>query len=175
MPSKPLSPKPHEDSQPSPRTAQFQYDSDFSEPSTPGEPDSDAGEMTNAVPDFCMKAPRIPCGSMTWSCPAPGCDHKLNLVDISLMLRDLPEFRGDQILAGDDWDFRTSLLMLISRHYESHLEKASVEIFPSSSTAWQVKPLQGRNTEKVAIKRDETESQVRRSSRKPRPRRQFEV
>ena len=185
VPSKTLSPKPQRDQpqgdqpqgdQPSPQTAKFQYDSDFSEPSTPGEPESDAEETTNAAPEYCMKAPRIPCGSTTWSCPAPGCDHKLDLVDVSLMVRNLPQFRGDQIRLGDDWDFRTSLLMLISRHYESHLERAGVEIFPSSSTAWLVKPLQHPIAEKAAIKREDVdELQVRRSGRKAQPRRQFEL
>jgi len=96
------------------------------------------------------------------------------------MLRDLPEFQlGNQVPPGNDWDIRTVLLMLISGHYETHLEKAKGKVVRSSSTAWRVQPLQDPATEMVVVKEEEANSdvepQVRRSNRKPQPRKQFEV
>jgi hypothetical protein len=175
-PSRPLSPTAHKVS---PQTAKFQYDSDFSEPSTPGEPDSGADETPN-VPDFCMEMPSFPNGRMAWNCPRPDCNFELDLVDVSRVVRVLPQFRlGDQIPPGNDWDIRTALLMLISRHYESHLERANVEIVRSSPTTWRTKPMQDPKRESFEVKQEEpnssVEPQVRRSSRKPRPRKQFEV
>jgi hypothetical protein len=176
-PSRPLSPELHADSLPSPEAAVFQYDSDFSEPSTPGEPDSEADRTTNVVkiPDFYMETPRIPNGCMTWTCPKPGCDHRLDLIDISRMVKDLPQFfPGSQVPMGNDWDVRTALLMLISWHYESHLEEANLKVFRSSSTTWHVEPLQAPE----AVVKQEIDSnlelQMRRSGRKPRPRKKFE-
>jgi hypothetical protein len=172
-----VSPKPQGDI---PQTAQFQYDSDFSEPSTPGGSDSEVEKPNIKIPDFCMEMPSIPNGRMTWSCPCTECNYRLDFVDISRVLRDLPQSRlGNQVPPGNDWDIRTALLMLISRHYETHLEKANGKLVRSSPTTWRVQPLQNPETNMAVVKEEEinsdVEPQVRRSSRKPRPRKQFEV
>lgn len=180
QPSRPLSPPPLGDSLPCLETSQFQYDSDFSEPSTPGVSDYEMNEGTNdlKVPEFCMERPFIPHGKMTWTCPGTGCDYQLDLVDMSRVVNNLSQSRSG-IQIPNDWDNRTLLLMLISRHYESdHLQK-NVGVFQSSST-WRVEPLQVPETDKravVAVKReadaDDLEPQIRRSNRKHRPRKPF--
>jgi len=165
--------------------AQFQYDSDFSEDSTSDDVGTEPEVPNSKVPLFCMETPTVREGVFTWTCPSQGCDYKLNLMNLSRenlsrLPRNIVRTLGDKAWKISDPDVQTALCILVSHHYEFHLNQTSVHVTNSSSGKWAVRPLHPRKDAKqgnAVIKQEDKgipSETVRRSSRKPQPRRQYD-
>ena len=168
--------------------AQFQYDSDFSEDSTSDDVDT-APEVPNSpkVPLFCMETPTVREGVFTWTCPSQGCDFKLDLMNLSRenlsrLPRNVVRTLNDKAWKISDVDIQTALCILVSHHYEFHLNQTGVHVTKNGSSGkWAIQLLHPRKDAKrgnAVIKQEDKNvppETVRRSSRKPRPRRQYDA
>ncbi len=168
-----------------PSAAQFQYDSDFSEDSTSDDVDTEPEAPSDLkVPLFCLEAPTIRDGFFTWTCPGRGCDYTLDLLNLSRenlsrLPRDVVRILNDKAWKTKDVTIRKALGTLVSHHYEVHLNQTGVHVTKESK--WVVQPLhppknaeQGCGVVKQEDKGIPLET-IRRSSRKPRPRQQYDA
>lgn len=167
-----------------PPPVQFQYDSDFSEPSTPGASDTENEvPLIQRIPKFCLSAPQIPSGRFTWTCP--GCDYKIDLLNLSEEnLGALPN-NVIPVLTGKSWKIhddpvQRAVFLMVSNHYKNaHLIPNEVDIIQIGNT-WQLKDLRPREKTpslpevKVENVHNATHP-LRRSSRIPVPRRTSEI
>ncbi|KAJ3516312.1 hypothetical protein NLJ89_g1207 [Agrocybe chaxingu] len=161
----------------------MQYDSDFSEASTPEATDSE-GDFptfpTSRIPTFCFQQPQLPSGRFTWHCP--GCHYSINLLDLSHSDLDVVPVELKRGLLTQNWtmnesNVREALNLMVSHHYEKdHLAASGVTLEPSDGGKWRAvdtrlpKTLPAPKSIKVEHS-DSGLSVLRRSSRKPRPRR----
>ena len=115
---------------------EFQYDSDFSEPSTPSYSDSE-DEMPNhalveCVPRFCWLPSTIPSGRFVWNCP--GCEFFIDFLD--LQEEDLERLPGElrRHMASKGWQFikdvkvQDAFSLMANTHYTWHMHRNGVEL-----------------------------------------------
>ncbi|KDR83945.1 hypothetical protein GALMADRAFT_236453 [Galerina marginata CBS 339.88] len=152
-----------------PEVIRFQYDSDFSEPSTPEASDSESEVRTDyKIPGFCMEAPRIPSGRFAWNCP--GCPYQIDL--LNLLPENLDSLPDDtiRVLNGKSWKVndkpvQRALFRLVSHHYEvHHLARSGINVIQSEAGRWLVQNQQsslrqGRQKD-TGIKTEDGESQM---------------
>ncbi|CAA7260044.1 unnamed protein product [Cyclocybe aegerita] len=161
----------------------MQYDSDFSEASTPEATDSE-GDVptfpTSRIPAFCFQQPQLPSGRFTWHCP--GCHYSINLLDLSPSDLDVVPMELKRGLLTQNWtmnesNVREALNLMVSYHYEkNHLAASGVTFEPSHNGKWRAVDTRLPNTSLTlkTVKVEHSDSNLsvlRRSSRKPRPRR----
>lgn len=152
-----------------PITSQFQYDSDFSEASTNASSDSEDETFypISKIPHFCLKPPEIPNGRFMWCCP--GCDHYVDLLNLSPDILDHLPDDTKRVLSGKSWKVKEEpiqrlLFQLVSNHYRDfHLLPNGIQV-QALGNEWYIKDRTQRST-----KRDWME--LRRKSRNLRPRR----
>ena len=121
-------------------------DEDFSPEESPPKSDSDSDDVPRsrvptepavmaAIPYVLQRAPRIPHPGMPWYCPVRGCNHEINMYDLS---RDHPTIyalskqKRDWIRSGgwswQDPDAVECFEMLVSAHYDDHLNELGIEL-----------------------------------------------
>ncbi|KAF8969445.1 hypothetical protein BDZ97DRAFT_1915399 [Flammula alnicola] len=130
-----------------PPVVPFQYDSDFSDASTPNASDTELESKVpthwNGAPHFCFRVPRIPNGGFTWRCP--GCSHTIDLLNISPQNLGLLPNETVRILSGKSWrvhddPVQDALFLMVSHHYKiDHLNANGMEIQPSKKQGVEVK------------------------------------
>lgn len=175
-----LSPEIRPDASPTPLERQFQYDSDFSEPSTAGESDTDPVKppFVQKIPNFCLEVPRIPEGRFSWACLCQECEYNIDLLNLSpenlnILSPDLIQVLNTKTWVVNDEPVQRALLMLVSNHYESHLRDSNVQLSQSPSGDWLAQTLQvPKRQNNIAIKKEDSvvipDPQLRRSGRKSR-------
>jgi len=177
-----LSPEIRPATSPTPPERQFQYDSDFSEPSTAGESDTDPVKLpfVAKIPNFCSEIPRIPEGRFSWACLRQECEYNIDLLNLSpenlnILSPDLTQVLNTKTWLVNDEPVQRALFMLISHHYESsHLRDSNVQLSQSPSGGWLAQTVQvPKRRNNIAIKEEDNvaspEPQLRRSGRKSRP------
>lgn len=161
--------------------SKFQYDPDFSEASTDASLDSEDESFypISKIPYFCLKPPEIPNGRFVWSCP--GCDYGVDLLNLSPdILHHLPD-DTKRLLRHKSWKVKDEpiqclLFQVVSDHYKDHhLPPNGVQ---ASGGSWYVKDCPERSSKrrdwkKHTVKEEliEDSMELRRSPRKPHPRR----
>lgn len=164
------------DTLPTPPEEQFQYDSDFSEPSTACESDTDPVKPLIA-PNFCLEVPRIPAGRFLWACLCQGCEYNIDLLDLSpenlsILPPDLIQVLSTKTWSVNDESVQRALLLLVSNHYESHLRDRNIQLCQLPSGGWLAQPVVPESNTKqndIVFEEDGMSSsklQLRRSSRK---------
>ena len=118
---------------------EFQYDSDFSEASTPSTSTSDSEseavdpKMLEKVPWYCRVPPRLEVSQFVWQCP--GCRvYQIDLLDVDEdELEKIPAPYA-QILRTRNWqkitdsEVLTAFGHLVSNHYEEHLKRLGLQL-----------------------------------------------
>ena len=177
-----LSPEIRPGTSPTPPERQFQYDADFSEPSTAGESDTDPVKLpfVEKIPNLCSEIPRIPEGRFSWACLCQECEYNIDLLNLSpenlnILSPDLIQVLNTKTWVVSDEPVQRALFMLVSYHYESHLRDSNVQLSQSPSGGWLGQTLQvPKRRNNIAIKEEDNvaspEPQLRRSGRKSRPR-----
>jgi hypothetical protein len=159
-----------------PPPVQFQYDSDFSECSTPGASDTENQfPLIRRIPEYCLVPPHIPNGRFTWNCQ--GCSYHIDLLNLSHEnLRNLPN-DAILLLTGKSWNIHDdpvqhALSLMVSKHYtDVHVEHNRVGLIQTGST-WHLKDVLPPNP-RMKVEEDihDATNSIRRSSRIPVPRR----
>ena len=122
---------------------QFQYDSDFSEASTPPESDSDEEpsnpELVARVPRYCWRPPHIPAGRFVWDCP--GCDYYIDFLDLKKedlepLTKELSQYMTSKKWQsiGDD-KVREAFALMAGHHYTWHMQKNGVQLVQKGNKA----------------------------------------
>ncbi|KIM46384.1 hypothetical protein M413DRAFT_441477 [Hebeloma cylindrosporum] len=165
-----------------PPPIKFQYDSDFSDPSTPGASDiEDEVPLNHSIPKFCLAPPQIPTGRFTWACP--GCYYKIDLLNLSE--ENLGALPNDAIpvLTGKSWKIhdgpvQRALFLMVSNHYrKAHIIPNGIDIIQNGNT-WQLRnlhPPEEPRKMKLEENVQEIKDSLRRSSRIPVPRRTSDI
>ncbi|PFH44897.1 hypothetical protein AMATHDRAFT_72160 [Amanita thiersii Skay4041] len=119
---------------------EFQYDSDFSEDSTPPDSENDDEienseqviELMSRVPWYCWKAPTIPAGHFIWNCP--GCDYAINF--LNLTPKDVEPLGPElgKYLRSKKWpSLREEMAshgfgLMVGNHYNWHMHEKGVQL-----------------------------------------------
>ncbi|TFK30438.1 hypothetical protein FA15DRAFT_7972 [Coprinopsis marcescibilis] len=145
------------------QTDQYIYDSDFTEPSTSGESDSDEGEFKpsleklRSIPAFCLQSQGISPGCFKWNCPASQCGYYIDLLENTTLSKTSH--------AGERF-FRKELCDIVSQHFRvAHLEPLELGIEIKNGKSY-LTDLSGS---------DKGSNGVRRSSRAPKPKKRLQL
>jgi hypothetical protein len=116
------------------------YDSDFSEPSTPGASDSESGpedinpELLERIPRFLFNEPQLPDSGFTWYCPAPECEYIIDMLDLTAdQLKVLP-WGEAMFLQGKSWSSLnndrvvTNFYAMAEQHYYDHIKDLGIRL-----------------------------------------------
>ncbi|KAF5358465.1 hypothetical protein D9756_001489 [Leucocoprinus leucothites] len=116
---------------------EFQYDSDFSEASTPPASDSESEaadqRLVEKVPWYCRVPPELEESQHVWRCPGCKTYHIDLLHPAEEELEEIPEYYAE-ILRSKDWQKVTDARLLtafghlVSNHYEEHLKKLGIQL-----------------------------------------------
>ncbi|KIL60135.1 hypothetical protein M378DRAFT_14316 [Amanita muscaria Koide BX008] len=87
----------------------FHYDEDFSEPSTPGDINSDdeiphaPPEVVSRIPYFVWCTPQVLPGRFKWDCP--GCDHTIDLLNLEQEQLELLPRKFAEYIKSLKWEY----------------------------------------------------------------------
>jgi len=116
---------------------EFQYDSDFSEASTPSasDPESEAAEskLLEKVPWYCRTPPVLEASQFVWRCP--GCRvYQINLLHVDEdELEKIPNPYAEMLRTRKwqnitDSEVQMAFMHLVSNHYNEHLKESELQL-----------------------------------------------
>ncbi|KAM6501259.1 hypothetical protein JOM56_004273 [Amanita muscaria] len=109
----------------------FHYDEDFSEPSTPGDINSD-DEIPRCIPYFVWCTPRVVPGRFKWDCP--GCDHTIDLLDLKQEQLEVLPCQFAEYIKSLKWEYITNpevqeaFGIMAKKHLVCHMNEVGADL-----------------------------------------------
>ncbi|KAM6497701.1 hypothetical protein JOM56_005649 [Amanita muscaria] len=116
----------------------FHYDEDFSEPSTPGDINSDdeiphaPPEVVSRIPYFVWCTPQVLPGRFKWDCP--GCDHTIDLLNLKQEQLELLPRKLAEYIKSLKWEYITkpevqeAFGIMAKKHLVCHMNQVGADL-----------------------------------------------